>query len=190
MATTPEELLRDLDKQYLEKYGFHDPEQYVYKAPKGLSRQVVEEISWIKQEPEWMRQFRLRALEIFFSKPMPTWGADLSDIDFNNIHYYVRPTEKKGRNWDDLPEYIKRTFDRLGIPEAERKFLAGVGAQYESEVVYHSIREDLAKKGVIFVDTDTALREYPDLVRQYFGTVVPPADNKFAALNSAVWSGG
>ena len=190
MATTPEELLRDLDKQYLEKYGFHDPEQYVYKAPKGLSRQVVEEISWIKQEPEWMRQFRLRALEIFFSKPMPTWGADLSAIDFNNIHYYVRPTEKKGRSWDDLPDYIKRTFDRLGIPEAERKFLAGVGAQYESEVVYHSIREDLAKKGVIFVDTDTAVREYPDLVRQYFGTVVPPADNKFAALNSAVWSGG
>ena len=172
------------------KYGFHDPERYIFKAPKGLTRELVEEISSIKGEPEWMRRFRLRALEIFLKKPMPTWGADLSGLNFDEIHYYVRPTDRKGRSWDEVPDYIKRTFERLGIPEAERKFLAGVGAQYESEVVYHSLREDLQRKGVIFVDTDTAVREYPDLVRQYFGTVVPPADNKFAALNSAVWSGG
>jgi Fe-S cluster assembly protein SufB len=172
------------------KYGFRDEERYVYKAKPGLSRRVVEEISDIKGEPQWMREFRLRALEIFLQKPMPTWGADLSAIDFNQIHYYVKPTERQGHTWDEVPEYIKRTFERLGIPEAERKFLAGVGAQYESEVVYHSLREDLKKKGVIFVDTDTAVREYPDLVRRFFGTVIPPADNKFAALNSAVWSGG
>jgi Fe-S cluster assembly protein SufB len=179
-----------LREDYHEKYGFHDPENYVFKAKKGLSREVVEEISWLKGEPDWMRQFRLKALEYFLKRPMPTWGGDLSGINFDEIYYYVRPTEKKGRSWDEVPEYIKRTFDRLGIPEAERKFLAGVSAQYESEVVYHSIREDLKKKGVIFCDTDTAVREYPDLVRQYFGTVVPPNDNKFAALNSAVWSGG
>ncbi|HEY8416934.1 MAG TPA: Fe-S cluster assembly protein SufB [Limnochordales bacterium] len=178
----------DIDQEY--RYGFRDPEKYVFKSGKGLSRQLVEEISAMKGEPDWMREFRLKALETFLKKPMPTWGADLSAIDFDNIHYYVRPTEKKGRSWDEVPEYIKRTFDRLGIPEAERKFLAGVTAQYESEVVYHNIREDLAKQGVIFCDTDTAVREYPDLVRKYFGTVVPPSDNKFAALNSAVWSGG
>jgi FeS assembly protein SufB len=178
----------DIDQEY--KYGFKDPELYVYKSRKGLSREVVEEISRLKGEPDWMREFRLRALEIFFKKPMPTWGADLSGIDLDNIYYYVRPTDRKGRSWDEVPEYIKKTFDRLGIPEAERKYLAGVAAQYESEVVYHSIREELAKQGVIFVDTDTAVREYPELVRKYFGTVVPPSDNKFAALNSAVWSGG
>jgi len=178
----------DIDQEY--KYGFKDPELYVYKSRKGLSREVVEEISRLKGEPDWMREFRLRALEIFFKKPMPTWGADLSGIDLDNIYYYVRPAERKGRSWDEVPEYIKKTFDRLGIPEAERKYLAGVAAQYESEVVYHSIREELAKQGVIFVDTDTAVREYPELVRKYFGTVVPPSDNKFAALNSAVWSGG
>jgi len=178
----------DIDQEY--KYGFKDPELYVYKSRKGLSREVVEEISRLKGEPDWMREFRLRALEIFFKKPMPTWGADLSGIDLDNIYYYVRPADRKGRSWDEVPEYIKKTFDRLGIPEAERKYLAGVAAQYESEVVYHSIREELAKQGVIFVDTDTAVREYPELVRKYFGTVVPPSDNKFAALNSAVWSGG
>jgi len=178
----------DIDQEY--KYGFKDPELYVYKSRKGLSREVVEEISRLKGEPDWMREFRLRALEIFFKKPMPTWGADLSGIDLDNIYYYVRPTDRKGRSWDEVPEYIKKTFDRLGIPEAERKYLAGVAAQYESEVVYHSIREELANQGVIFVDTDTAVREYPELVRKYFGTVVPPSDNKFAALNSAVWSGG
>ncbi len=178
-----------LDFSY-EKYGFKDPEIYVHKTRPGLSREVVEEISAVKGEPHWMREFRLRALEIFFKKPMPTWGADLSELNFDQIVYYVRPSERQGHSWDEVPEYIKKTFERLGIPEAERKFLAGVGAQYESEVVYHNIRKDLEKKGVIFVDTDTAVREYPDLVREYFGTVVPPDDNKFAALNSAVWSGG
>ena len=177
-----------LDMEY--RYGFSDPEQYVYKSPKGLSRQIVEEMSSIKGEPDWMRRFRLQALEIFASKPMPQWGGDLSQLDFDQIHYYIRPTDRQGRSWEEVPETIKRTFDRLGIPEAERKFLAGVTAQYESEVVYHSIRKELQRQGVIFVDTDTAVREHPDLVREYFGTVVPPADNKFAALNSAVWSGG
>ncbi len=186
MVTTID--LEQLGESY--KWGFRDPENYVFKSRKGLSRELVEEISWLKGEPEWMRKFRLRALEIFFKKPMPTWGGDLSEIDFDEIYYYIRPTEKQGRSWEEVPEYIKNTFDRLGIPEAERKFLAGVTAQYESEVVYHSLREELRKKGVIFVDTDTAVREYPDLVKEYFGTVVPPADNKFAALNSAVWSGG
>ncbi len=180
----------DLKELGTYKYGFAMPERYVYKARKGLSREIVEEISWLKGEPEWMREFRLRALEIFLSKPMPTWGADLSSIDFDDIYYYIKPTDKKSRSWDEVPEEIRRTFELLGIPEAERKFLAGVGAQYESEVVYHNLQEHLRKLGVIFVDTDTAVREYPDLVREYFGTVVPPDDNKFAALNSAVWSGG
>ncbi|MGE5591351.1 MAG: Fe-S cluster assembly protein SufB [Bacillota bacterium] len=172
------------------QYGFHDPENYVFKSGKGLSRAVVEEISRMKGEPDWMLEFRLRSLEIFQKKPMPKWGADLSGIDFDNIHYYVRPMDKQGRSWDEVPTDIKNTFDRLGIPEAERKFLAGVTAQYESEVVYHNIRKDLESQGVIFSDTDTALREHPDLFRKYFGTIVPPEDNKFAALNSAVWSGG
>jgi len=180
----------DLSELGTYKYGFSMPERYVYKARKGLSREIVEEISWLKGEPDWMREFRLRALEIFFSKPMPTWGADLSAINFDDIYYYIKPTDKQSRSWDEVPEEIRRTFELLGIPEAERKFLAGVGAQYESEVVYHNLQEHLRKLGVIFVDTDTAVREYPDLVREYFGTVVPPDDNKFAALNSAVWSGG
>lgn len=175
---------------YREKYGFYDPEKYVFKARKGLNRDIVEEISWMKNEPEWMRQFRLRALELFEQRPMPRWGADLSEINFDDIYYYVRATEKTERSWDDVPEQIKRTFDRLGIPEAERKFLAGVGAQYESEVVYHNIQENLKKQGVIFLGMDQGLAEYPDLVKKYFGTVIPPSDNKFAALNSAVWSGG
>lgn len=174
----------------LKKYDFKDPELYVYKAPKGLSRRIVEEISHIKGEPDWMREIRLKAYEHFIRRPMPTWGADLSTINFDEITYYIQPTERAANSWEEVPEYIKKTFDRLGIPEAERKFLAGVGAQYESEVVYHSIREDLARQGVIFTDMDTALREYPDLVREYFGTVVPYTDNKFAALNTAVWSGG
>jgi len=183
------DLRNELDFDY-SKYAFKDPELYVYKAKKGLSREIVEEISRLKNEPSWMTEFRLKAYDIFVTKPMPTWGADLSEIDFNDIVYYIKPTDKKGRSWDEVPEYIKRTFERLGIPEAERKFLAGVGAQYESEVVYHSIRKDLEAKGVIFTDMDTAVKEYPDIVRKYFGTVVPPNDNKFAALNSAVWSGG
>src|SRR5579883_1572452 len=172
------------------KYGFHDPEQYVYKSRKGLSREIIEEISALKGEPAWMREFRLKALDYFLSRPLPRWGGDLSNIDFDDIYYYIRPTEGQGRSWDEVPEYIKKTFDRLGIPEAERKFLAGVSAQYESEVIYHSIRKDLEAKGVIFCDCDTGLREHPEIFKQYFGTVVPPSDNKFASLNSAVWSGG
>jgi Fe-S cluster assembly protein SufB len=172
------------------KYGFHDPEKYVFKAKKGLNREIVAEISAMKGEPTWMRDFRLKALEYFQARPMPNWGADLSGIDFDDIYYYIRPTEGQGRTWEEVPEYIKNTFDRLGIPQAERKFLAGVSAQYESEVIYHNIREDLQRKGVIFCDCDTGLREYPEIFKEYFGTIIPPNDNKFAALNSAVWSGG
>jgi len=173
----------------INKYDFRDEEQYVFKARKGLNPTVVAEISEMKGEPAWMRQFRLKSLEIFESKPVPTWGGKIN-IDFQDIYYYLKPTDHQGRSWDEVPETIKRTFDRLGIPEAERKYLAGVKAQYESEVVYGSLREDLGKQGVIFTDTDTALREHPDLLREYFGTLIPPTDNKFAALNSAVWSGG
>jgi Fe-S cluster assembly protein SufB len=180
---------RKIDIDYT-KYDFRDEVKYVYQSKRGLSREVVEEISYWKNEPEWMRQFRLHSLEVFLKKPMPTWGADLSEINFDEYIYYIKPTDRQGKSWDEVPEKIRQTFERLGIPEAERKFLAGVGAQYESEVVYHSLREDLMKKGVIFVDMDTAVREYPDLVKKYFGTVIPPEDNKFAALNSAVWSGG
>jgi Fe-S cluster assembly protein SufB len=172
------------------KYGFHDEEDYLFKSGKGLTTEIVNQISEMKNEPDWMRKFRLRSLEIFRQKPLPEWGGDLSGVHFDNIHYYVRPSEKPSRSWEEVPEYIKNTFDKLGIPEAERKFLAGVGAQYESEVVYHSLREDLEKQGVIFLDTDSGLREHPGLFREYFGTVIPPADNKFSALNSAVWSGG
>jgi Fe-S cluster assembly protein SufB len=172
------------------QYGFHDQEDYVYKSERGLDRAKVEQISKMKSEPEWMLDFRLKAYEHYLERPMPTWGGDLSEIDFDNIYYYIRPAEKQGKTWDEVPEYIKNTFEKLGIPEAERKFLAGVGAQYESEVVYHSLREDLEKLGVVFLDMDSAVREHPDLVKQYFGTVIPFNDNKFAALNSAVWSGG
>jgi len=172
------------------KYGFSDPETYVYKAPKGLSQEVVRQISAIKGEPEWMLEFRLRALEHFLKRPMPTWGADLSGLNLDEIYYYVKPTEAEGRSWNDVPATIKNTFDRLGIPEAEQKFLAGVGAQYESEMVYHSIQEHLEKQGVIFLSIEDGLRKHPDLFREYFGTVIPIEDNKFAALNSAVWSGG
>lgn len=180
----------NLDQDYKQKYGFHDDIQPVFQTERGLSRRVVEAISYQKNEPKWMREFRLQAYEIFMSKPMPTWGPDLSQLNFDEIVYYIQPTDRKGRSWDEVPEEIKRTFDRLGIPEWERKFLAGVGAQYDSEVVYHNLAKQWEEKGVIFVDTDTAVREYPDLVQEYFGTVIPPTDNKFAALNSAVWSGG
>jgi Fe-S cluster assembly protein SufB len=172
------------------KYGFRDPDVSVFRAGKGLSPAVVEEISHMKGEPAWMTEFRLRAYEVFRHKPMPTWGGDLSGLDFDNITYYVKPTERQGRTWEEVPETIKETFEKLGIPEAERKFLAGVSAQYESEVVYHNIRHDLEELGVIFLDTDSALQQHPELFREYFATVVPPEDNKFAALNSAVWSGG
>ncbi len=172
------------------QYGFNDGDVGVLKFQRGLTRQTVEEISRIKKEPKWMLDFRLHALDVFFKKPMPGWGGNLGTLNFDDIVYYVKPSENQGRTWEDVPQAIKDTFERLGIPEAERKFLAGVSAQYESEVVYHSIREDLKEKGIIFTDTDSALREYPELVREYFGTVIPPEDNKFAALNSAVWSGG
>jgi Fe-S cluster assembly protein SufB len=182
--------LEGLKDSYAEKYGFNVSENYVFRARKGLDREIVEEISWMKGEPEWMREFRLKALETFWKKPMPTWGADLSGINFDDIFYFVRATEKEAANWDDVPAEIKETFDRLGIPEAERKFLSGAGAQYESEVIYHKVREDLANLGVIFLSMDDALKEHPDLVKEYFSTVIPYTDNKFAALNSAVWSGG
>ena len=173
------------------KYDFKAPtDRYEYIGKPGLSREVVEEISRFKGEPDWMREFRLRAYEIFTKKPMPTWGPDLSAIHFDEIIYYARPTDKPARSWEDVPDYIKETFERLGIPEAERKFLAGVGAQYDSETVYHNLRKDLEKKGVVFLSMDEGLKEYPELVKRYFGTVIPPEDNKFAALNSAVWSGG
>ena len=181
-------LLEEVGTDY--KYGFHDTEEPVYKSDKGLTEEIVRAISARKNEPEWMLESRLKALKHFNERPMPHWGSDLSEIDFADIHYYIKPSEKTEKSWDDVPQYIKDTFDKLGIPEAERKFLAGVSAQYESEVVYHSINEDLAKQGVIFLDMDSALREYPEIVKQYFGTVIPHTDNKFAALNGAVWSGG
>lgn len=172
------------------QYGFRDKDVSVYRTERGLTREVVEEISRMKNEPQWMLDFRLKALDIFFKKPMPMWGGDLSELDFDEIRYYVKPSEKQGKTWDEVPEEIKNTFDKLGIPEAEQKFLAGVSAQYESEVVYQSMKEELEEQGVIFTDTDTAVQKYPELVKEYFGTVVPATDNKFAALNSAVWSGG
>lgn len=182
----------DIRDDYQTRYGFSDPEEYFMRAPKGLNHEVVEMISQLKREPEWMRKFRHEALDIFLSKPMPQWGDTelLNSINFDEIHYFVKSTEKAGRSWDDVPANIKRTFDRLGIPEAEQKFLGGVSAQYESEVVYHSMREDLEKLGVVFLDMDGGLREHEEVVRRYFATVIPSADNKFAALNSAVWSGG
>jgi Fe-S cluster assembly protein SufB len=183
--------LAGINADYKEKFGFHDSESgYAYKAPKGLSREVVESISDYKDEPAWMREFRLKALEHFYARPTPTWGGNLGQIDWDDIHYFVRASEKNSRDWSEVPEDIKNTFDRLGIPEAERKFLSGVGAQYESEVVYHQVNEKLEAQGVIFTDMDTALREHEDLVREHWATIIPPNDNKLAALNSAVWSGG
>ena len=173
------------------QYGFHDPtDKYVFKSRRGLDRDIVHQISEMKNEPMWMREFRLEALDLFYSKPMPNWGGDMSELDFQNMFYFVKASQGQEKSWDDVPDDIRKTYDRLGIPEAEKKYLAGVKAQYESEVVYGSLQEDLAKQGVIFTDTDSAVRDYPDLVREYFGTVIPSADNKFAALNSAVWSGG
>jgi len=180
----------NLDMDY-SKYDFKDStEMYVHLSKKGLTKDTVREISKLKDEPEWMLDFRLRAYDVFMKKPMPQWGGDLNKIDFQNIYYYAKASEKTEKSWDDVPENVKNTFDKLGIPEAEKKFLAGVGAQYESEVVYHSLREDLAKQGVLFLDTDTALKEQPELFKKYFAKIIPPEDNKFAALNSAVWSGG
>jgi Fe-S cluster assembly protein SufB len=190
--TVDERALKDIRGDYDSTYGFHYPENYAFKSQKGLNADIVRQISQLKNEPQWMTDFRLKAYEIFVSKPMPQWGGGgmLNEIDFDDIYYFVRASDRQGRDWDDVPSEIKETFDRLGIPEAEQKFLQGVSAQYESEVVYHSIRKDLESKGVIFTDMDSALRDYPELVKEYFGTIIPAADNKFAALNSAVWSGG
>ena len=186
---------KDLAGKTEYKYGWNDPEFKALNTPKkGLSKAVVEQISEIKSEPTWMRDLRLKAYDHWLERPMPTgfWGGNIQnyDLDFNDIYYYVKPIQEPGKSWDDIPEEIKRTFDKLGIPQAERKFLSGVEAQYDSEVVYHNVREDLTKLGVIFCDTDTAVREHEELLRQYFGKIIPPNDNKFAALNSAVWSGG
>ena len=182
--------LRELHLSYEEAYGFHDDIENAFKSQRGLDADVVRQISEMKDEPGWMTEARLEAYRQFVKKPMPSWGADLSGILFDNIYYYVRATDQKGRSWDEVPDDIKRTFDRLGIPEAEQKYLQGVSAQYDSESVYHNLREDLEEKGVIFLDMDSGLAEHPELVREYFGTIIPASDNKFAALNTAVWSGG
>ena len=186
---TPSDLkhLKGID-QY--KYGFSDPDVSVFKSRQGLNEEVVREISAMKGEPEWMLEFRLKALKHFLERPIPTWGGDLSTLDLDKIYYYVKPSELEGKSWDDVPETIKDTFEKLGIPEAEQKFLAGVGAQYESEMVYHSVQKHLEEQGVIFLSIEEGLRQHPELFREYFGTVIPITDNKFAALNSAVWSGG
>jgi Fe-S cluster assembly protein SufB len=172
------------------KYGFSDPETYVFKSRKGIDHEIVQQISAMKGEPEWMLEFRLKALKHFLKRPMPNWGGDLSELNLDDIYYYVKPTDQESQSWDDVPETIKDTFDKLGISEAEQKFLSGVGAQYESEMVYHKIQEHLEEQGVIFLSIEDGLREHPDLFREYFSTVIPIEDNKYAALNSAVWSGG
>ena len=189
MATeiTPDEKSKVFGE--INKYDFHTENEAVFKVEKGINADIVRQISEMKDEPQWMLDFRLEALEIFESKPMPEWGGDI-DIDFQDIYYYLKPTEGQSKTWDEVPEEIKDTFERLGIPQAEREYLAGVKAQFDSEVVYGSVSEDLDNLGVIFTDTDTALREHPELLREYFGTIIPSLDNKFAALNSAVWSGG
>ncbi len=186
--TQPQTL--DIREGYKEKFGFHDDIKPVFKSRRGLDADVVAQISEMKGEPAWMRDFRLKSYQEFMKKPLPTWGGNVAEIDFQNIFYYLKPTEEQGKTWEDVPSDIKRTFDKLGIPEAEQKFLSGVGAQYDSEVVYHKIKESLTAKGVLFLDTDSALREHPEIFKEYFGTLIPPTDNKFAALNSAVWSGG
>src|SRR3954466_10983728 len=193
MAQTETEIVQGIGGDYAEKYGFSNPDEakdYFFKSGRGLSHDLVDAISAHKNEPEWMRKVRHDALGAFLRRPLPTWGGDVSGIDFDNIYYYIKPTEKQADKWEDLPADIKDTWDKLGIPEAEKKYLAGVGAQYESEVVYHKLQEELTRQGVIFLDTDTALREHEDLFKQYFGTIIPSNDNKFAALNTAVWSGG
>ena len=181
------DILEGLDEY---KWGFRDPATHVFKTRKGLDEEIVRQISEQKEEPEWMLDFRLKALKHFEQRPLPTWGGDLTGLNLDEIYFYTRPAEAEGKSWDDVPETIKETFDKLGIPEAEQKFLAGVGAQYESEMVYHSIKEHLEAQGVIFKSIENGLRDHPDLFREYFGTIIPIEDNKFAALNSAVWSGG
>lgn len=172
------------------KYGFHDEDVSIYNTGKGLNRDTILAISKIKNEPEWMLEYRLKAFEQFEKMPIQTWGPDVTDLDFDDYTYYIKPSDKTEKSWDDVPETIKETFDRLGIPEAEKEFLAGVTTQYDSEAVYHNMLEEVESKGVIFLDTDTALKKHPDFFRKYFGTLVPYTDNKFAALNSCVWSGG
>jgi Fe-S cluster assembly protein SufB len=188
MSASETQIVAEIGNEY--RYGFHDPENYFFKSQRGLSKEVVEAISAHKDEPDWMRKFRLKSLEYFDARPLPTWGGNLAEIDFGNIYYYIKPVEQQAKSWDDLPSDIRSTWDKLGIPEAEKKYLAGVGAQYESEVVYHKLQAELEKQGVLFLDMDSGLREHEDLVREYFGTVIPQNDNKFAALNSSVWSGG
>ena len=185
---TPEETQATALGDY--KFGFHDDVTSFFRTRRGLDEDVVREISAHKQEPEWMTEYRVKAYRHFVERELPRWGADLSVIDFENIYYYLKPVEEQAKSWDDLPPGMKETWDKLGIPEAEKKYLAGVGAQYESEVVYHNLQKDLADKGVLFLDMDSGLREHEDLVREHFGTIIPYNDNKFAALNSAVWSGG
>ena len=185
--STDEKLIQSIGDY---KYGFKDPEVHVFKSKKGLDEEVVRQISQMKEEPEWMLEFRLKALKHFQARPVPTWGPDLSTLDLDNIYYYVKPMEEEGKSWDDIPETIKETFEKLGIPEAEQKFLAGVGAQYESEMIYHSIHEQLAEQGVLFKSIEDGLKEHPELFKEYFGKIIPYTDNKYAALNSAVWSGG
>lgn len=185
-----EEIVAEVNQDYAEKYGFADTEDYVFKAEKGLTPDVITHMSRMKEEPQWMLDIRLAAYEHFLEREMPEWGANLGDIDFDDIYYYIKPADREGDNWEDIPGYIKDTFNKLGIPEAEQKFLSGVAAQYESEVVYHNIQKDLEDKGVIFLGMDEGLRQYPELVKEYFGTIIPYGDNKFSALNTAVWSGG
>ncbi len=179
-----------VNETYEEKFGFSMPEKYVFKTRKGLDETIVKEISFQKNEPEWMTEFRLKAYEIFKAKKQPMWGADLSTINYDDIYYYLKPIQNQSKTWAGLPVEIRDTYDKIGIPEAEKKYLAGVGAQYDSEVIYHSIKKQWAEKGVIFLDTDTALKKYPEFFKEYFAKAIPPADNKLAALNSAVWSGG
>ena len=183
-------IVEDVNVEYAEKFGFSDDEDYVFKAERGLTETIIRHMSKMKEEPEWILENRLKAYHHFLDRPVPEWGADLSEIDFNNIYYYIKPSDRQGDDWEDVPPYIKDTFDKLGIPEAEQKFLSGVAAQYESEVVYHKMKEELERQGVIFLGMDDALGQYPDLVKEYFGTIIPHNDNKFAALNTAVWSGG
>jgi Fe-S cluster assembly protein SufB len=190
VAQTETEIVSGIGSDYEIKYGFHVTEDYFFKSGRGLSHELVDAISSHKDEPDWMRKFRHRSLEYFLARPLPGWGANLSGIDFENIFYYIRPTENQAKSWEDLPTDIRETWDKLGIPEAEKKYLAGVGAQYESEVVYHKLQESLEQQGVLFLDMDSGLREHEEIVKQYFGTIIPQNDNKFAALNSAVWSGG
>jgi Fe-S cluster assembly protein SufB len=184
------EVVAGVNIEYEEKYGFSDTEDYIFKAEKGLDEKLIRYMSLTKGEPEWMLENRLKAYQHFLERPMPEWGADLSGIDFDSIYYYIKPSERQGDDWEDVPPYIKDTFNKLGIPEAEQKFLAGVAAQYESEVVYHKMKEELEDQGVIFLGMDEALAKHPDIVKEYFGTVIPINDNKFASLNTAVWSGG